>query len=51
MPISNETFESFRIQEKAKEQLNAINLLCKQGYTIFDGDGNMLNKKNIDSYK
>ena len=51
MPISNETFESFRIQEKAKEQLNAINLLCKQGYTIFDGEGNRITKTNIESYK
>ena len=51
MAISNEIFESYRIKERAKEQLKAINLLCKQGYTVFDLEGNMLNKNNIDSYK
>jgi len=47
MPISNEIFETFRIQERVKEQLKAIKLLIKQGYTIFDLEGNMLNKDEV----
>ena len=47
MPISNEIFETFRIQERVKEQLKAIKLLIKQGYTIFDLEGNMLEKDEV----
>lgn len=47
MPISNEIFETYRIQERVKEQLKAIKLLIKQGYTIFDLEGNMLNKDEV----
>jgi len=39
MAISNEIFESYRIQERAQEQLKAIELLVKQGYKIIDRDG------------
>ena len=49
MPISNEIFETFRIQERAKEQLKAVRLLAKQGYTIVDLEGQIINKTNIDS--
>ena len=49
MPISNEIFETFRIQERAKEQLRAVRLLAKQGYTIVDLEGQIINKTNIDS--
>tara|TARA_R100001224_G_C3914519_1_gene113123 strand:+ start:226 stop:420 length:195 start_codon:yes stop_codon:yes gene_type:complete len=48
MPISNEIFESYRIEERAKEQLKALRLLAKQGYTILDLEGNIINKHNID---
>jgi len=47
MPISNEIFETYRIQERVKEQLKAIKLLIKQGYTIFDLEGNMLEKDEL----
>ena len=33
-PISNEIFETFRIQERAAEQNRAVKLLAEQGYTI-----------------
>tara|TARA_X000001388_G_scaffold71045_1_gene60612 strand:+ start:470 stop:694 length:225 start_codon:yes stop_codon:yes gene_type:complete len=49
MPISNEIFETFRIQERAREQLRAVRLLAKQGYTIVDLEGQIINKTNIDS--
>ena len=44
MPITNEIFESYRIEERVKEQLSAIKLLVAQGYTILDLEGNILNK-------
>mgnify|MGYP001463241976 FL=1 len=49
MVISNEIFETFRIQERAREQLRAVRLLAKQGYTIVDLEGQIINKTNIDS--
>ena len=49
MVISNEIFETFRIQERAREQLRAVRLLAKQGYTIVDLEGQIINKSNIDS--
>lgn len=49
MPISNEIFEAYRIQERAKEQLKAIRLLAKQGYTIIDLESRIINKTNIDN--
>jgi len=42
--ISNSIFESYRIQERVKEQKKAIKLLLSQGYTIFDLQGQMLHK-------
>ena len=36
MPIDNEIFETFRIQERVKEQERAIRLLIAQGYTVLD---------------
>lgn len=48
MPISNEIFETFRIQERAREQLKAVRLLAKQGYTIIDLESRIINKTNID---
>ena len=54
-PISNEIFETYRIRERAKEQVKAMNLLIAQGYTILDLEGNILNKETVkqsqDSYK
>jgi len=47
MAISNEIFESYRIQERVKEQKKAIQLLIKQGYTIFDLEGDMLHKDDV----
>ena len=49
MPINNEIFETFRMQERVKEQLKAIRLLAKQGYTIIDLESRIINKTNIDS--
>jgi len=49
MPISNEIFETFRMQERVKEQLKAIRLLAKQGYTIIDLESRIINKTNIDT--
>jgi len=46
MPISNEIFESYRIQERVKEQKKAIRLLASQGYTILDLENNIINKEN-----
>ena len=40
-PISNEIFETYRIRERAKEQVKAMNLLIAQGYTILDLEGNI----------
>ena len=48
MSINNEIFESFRTQERVKEQTKAIKLLIAQGYTILDLEGNILNKTNTD---
>jgi hypothetical protein len=47
MPISNEIFETYRIQERVKEQKKAIKLLVAQGYTILDLENNIINKENI----
>ena len=46
-PISNSIFETYRIRERAKEQLKAINLLIEQGYTILDLEGNILNQDTV----
>ena len=46
MPISNEIFETYRIQERVKEQKKAIRLLASQGYTILDLENNIINKEN-----
>ena len=51
MPISNETFETFRSQQRAVERNKAIVLLCSEGYTVFDTEGNMLNKTRNNTYK
>tara|TARA_Y100001938_G_C8066634_1_gene420570 strand:+ start:475 stop:687 length:213 start_codon:yes stop_codon:yes gene_type:complete len=51
MPISNEIFESYRIQERAAEQLKAINLLVAQGYTVLDLEGNIINRTTIDQFQ
>ena len=48
MPISNEIFETFRMQERVKEQLKAIRLLAKQGYTIIDS---LNDRESIQSIK
>tara|TARA_Y100001937_G_C7085500_1_gene315160 strand:- start:893 stop:1036 length:144 start_codon:yes stop_codon:yes gene_type:complete len=46
MPISNEIFETYRMQQKAKAIQNSIELLLKHNYTILDLEGNILVKKN-----
>jgi len=51
MPISNETFETFRSQQRAVERNKAIVLLCSEGYTVFDSEGNILNKTSNNTYK
>ena len=44
--FENQIFESFRIQERVKEQKKAIKLLVHQGYTILDLENNIINKEN-----
>jgi hypothetical protein len=51
MPISNETFETFRSQQRAVERNKAIVLVCSMGYTVFDTEGNILNKSSSNTYK
>jgi len=46
MTISNEIFETYRTQERVKEQTKAIKLLLRQGYTILDLEGNILRKQD-----
>ena len=46
-PISNAIFETYRIQERVKEQVQAIKLLVNQGYTILDLEGNIIRKDTI----
>tara|TARA_R110002020_G_scaffold29032_8_gene91904 strand:+ start:873 stop:1016 length:144 start_codon:yes stop_codon:yes gene_type:complete len=47
MPISNEIFETYRIQQKALAIQNSIKILLEHNYTILDLEGNILikNKK------
>tara|TARA_R100000654_G_scaffold64526_1_gene92126 strand:- start:426 stop:569 length:144 start_codon:yes stop_codon:yes gene_type:complete len=45
MPISNEIFETYRIQQKAKAIQASIELLIEHNYTILDLEGNILQKK------
>jgi len=45
MPISNEIFEHFRIQERVKNIKNAIDLLRFHGYTIVDLEGKIIKKE------
>ena len=47
MAISNEIFETYRIQERAKEQLKAIELLVKQGYVIIDLENQIIDRDGI----
>jgi len=51
MPIHNEIFDTYRIQQRVKEQLKAIKLLIAQGYTVFDLEGNIINKDNINDLR
>ena len=46
MPISNSIFEHYRTQERVKEVKNSVKILIKLGWTLFDPEGNMLNKHN-----
>jgi|TARA_R110000782_G_scaffold1113_1_gene3987 hypothetical protein len=45
-PISNEIFETYTIRERANEQVKAIKLLARQGYTVIDLEGYIINKSN-----
>jgi len=45
MPISNEIFEHYRIQERVKLIKNAIELLKLHGYTIVDLEGQIIKKE------
>ncbi len=51
MAISNQIFETYRSQQRIAERNKAIVLLRKEGYTIFDPEGNILNDKGRTSYK
>ena len=46
--ISNEIFETYRMQEKAKSINTSIKLLLEHNYTIIDLEGNILRKNKID---
>lgn len=46
-PISNEIFETYTVSERADEQIRALKLLARQGYTIIDLEGNFINKWNL----
>jgi hypothetical protein len=45
-PISNEIFETFRVQEKAKKINEAIELIVNEDYVILDLDNKIINKHN-----
>jgi hypothetical protein len=45
-PISNEIFETFRLQEKAKKISEAIELIVKEDYVILDLENKIINKHN-----
>jgi|OM-RGC.v1.036141754 hypothetical protein len=47
MPISNEIFETYRMQEKLRKESEAVRFLANQGFTILDTKGNIINKHNI----
>ncbi len=51
MAISNQIFETYRSQQRVAERNKAITLLRKEGYTIFDPEGNILNDIRRTSYK
>jgi len=42
-------FEYTTIQDRAEEQIRMIKTLAKQGYTILDLEGHIINKHNIDN--
>jgi len=46
-PISNEIFETYTVSERADEQIRALKLLARQGYTIIDLEGQFINKWNL----
>ena len=48
-PISNEIFETYTIRERADEQVKAIKILARQGYTVIDLEGNIIDKWNIEN--
>jgi len=45
MPISNEIFEHYRIQERVKNIKKAVDLLVFHGYTIVDLEGKIIRKE------
>lgn len=45
-PISNEIFETFRVQEKAKKINEAIELIVNEDYVILDLENKIINKYN-----
>ena len=51
MVISNQIFETYRSQQRVVERNKAIAFLRREGYTIFDPEGNILNDKRRTSYK
>lgn len=45
-PISNEIFETFRVQEKSKKINEAIELIVNEDYVILDLENKIINKYN-----
>tara|TARA_R110002020_G_scaffold453536_1_gene668450 strand:+ start:1275 stop:1454 length:180 start_codon:yes stop_codon:yes gene_type:complete len=44
-------FNTYKINDKVDEVLNAIKILALQGYTILDFEGNVINKWNFNKNK
>lgn len=51
MAISNEIFETFRMQEKAKQINKAINLIIEHGYTVLDLENKIIDRNTIKKYE
>ena len=51
MAISNETFETFRIQEKAKKINESIKLIVEHGYVVLDLQDKIIDRNTIKDYE
>lgn len=51
MAISNEIFETFRAQEKARKINKSIELIVNHGYTVLDLENNIIDRNTIKNYE